>query len=96
MVFAHPESQDDFPDLRLALVGFKLSDSSFSYEEEASGVLGKGFRCGFLGMLHLEIVSERLRRESNLNLIVTTPSINYEIDLKTARQLVFFLLHFSR
>lgn len=90
----YPESQDDFPSLRLALGRLKLSDSSFSYEEEASGILGKGFRCGFLGMLHLEIVSERLRRESNLNLIVTTPSINYEIDLRNGKKLSIFSASF--
>lgn len=90
----YPESQDDFPSLRLALGRLKLSDSSFSFEEEASGVLGKGFRCGFLGMLHLEIVSERLRRESNLNLIVTTPSINYEIDLRNGKKLSIFSASF--
>ncbi len=74
-----PESQDDFTILLQALDRLKLSDSSLSYEEESSGVLGRGFRCGFLGMLHLEIVVERLRREFNTELIVTTPSIAYEI-----------------
>ncbi len=90
----YTQSQDDFPLLKLALGRLKLSDSSFSYEEEASGILGKGFRCGFLGMLHLEIVSERIRRESNLELIVTTPSINYEIDLKNGKQLNIFSASF--
>lgn len=74
-----PESQDDFTALRQALDRLKLSDSSLSYEEESSGVLGRGFRCGFLGMLHLEIVTERLRREFNLELIITAPSIAYEV-----------------
>ena len=74
-----PEGQDDFNFLRLALERLRLSDSSLSYEEESSGTLGRGFRCGFLGMLHLEIVTERLKRESGLALIVTTPSITYEI-----------------
>lgn len=78
----YPESQDDFSQLRQALERLKLSDSSLSYEEEASGILGRGFRCGFLGMLHLEIISERLRREFDLNLIVTTPSIAYEVTNK--------------
>jgi GTP-binding protein LepA len=74
-----PESQDDFTILRQALDRLKLSDSSLSYEEESSGVLGRGFRCGFLGMLHLEIITERLRREFNVELIITSPSISYEV-----------------
>lgn len=74
-----PESQDDFAILKQALDRLKLSDSSLSYEEESSGVLGRGFRCGFLGMLHLEIIGERLRREFDIELIITTPSIAYEI-----------------
>ncbi|MBU6431342.1 MAG: translation elongation factor 4 [Patescibacteria group bacterium] len=75
----YPESQDDFTVFKQALGRLKLSDSSFTFEEESSGSLGRGFRCGFLGMLHLEIITERLRREFNLNLIVTIPSITYEI-----------------
>lgn len=74
-----PESQDDFISLRQSLDRLKLSDSSLSFEEESSGVLGRGFRCGFLGMLHLEIVTERLRREFNIELIITAPSISYEV-----------------
>ncbi|MEZ4200330.1 MAG: hypothetical protein R3B69_01895 [Candidatus Paceibacterota bacterium] len=74
-----PESQDDFTMLRQALDRLKLSDSSLSYEEESSGVLGRGFRCGFLGMLHMEIITERLRREFDLEIIITTPSISYEV-----------------
>jgi GTP-binding protein LepA len=74
-----PESQDDFVALRQALDRLKLSDSSLSYEEESSGVLGRGYRCGFLGMLHLEIVTERLRREFSIEIIITSPSIAYEI-----------------
>jgi len=74
-----PESQDDFTMLRQALDRLKLSDSSLSYEEESSGVLGRGFRCGFLGMLHLEIVTERLRREFDIELVLTSPSIEYEV-----------------
>ncbi len=74
-----PESQDDFTQLRQALDRLQLSDSSLSYEEESSGVLGRGFRCGFLGMLHMEIITERLRREFNMELVITSPSISYEI-----------------
>lgn len=86
----YPESQDDFPSLRLALGRLKLSDSSLVFEEEASGTLGRGFRCGFLGMLHLEIISERLRREFNLELIVTTPSITYEVELKNGKKVMVY------
>ena len=75
----YPESQDDLPLLRQSLERLRLSDSSLSYEEESSGVMGKGFRCGFLGMLHLEIIIERLRREFNLSLVVTMPTTVYEI-----------------
>lgn len=75
----YPESQDDLVLLRQSLERLRLSDSSLSYEEESSGVMGKGFRCGFLGMLHLEILIERLRREFSLSLIVTTPTTIYEI-----------------
>ena len=75
----YPVSQDDFALLRQALERLNLSDSSLSFEEESSGVMGRGFRCGFLGMLHLEIITERLRREFDIELIVTTPSITYEV-----------------
>ena len=75
----YPESQDDLPFLRQSLERLRLSDSSLSYEEESSGVMGRGFRCGFLGMLHLEIVIERLRREFNLALVVTMPTTVYEV-----------------
>lgn len=75
----YPESQDDFNQLRQALDRLRLTDSSLTYEEEQSGSLGRGFRCGFLGMLHLEIITERLYREFDLDLIITTPSIIYEV-----------------
>jgi len=75
----YPESQDDFDMLRQALGRLRLSDSSFSYEEESSGTLGRGFRAGFLGLLHLEIIAERLKREFQLNLIIATPSITYDV-----------------
>ncbi len=82
----YPESQDDFVPLKQALGKLKLSDSSYTYEEESSGVLGRGFRCGFLGMLHLEIISERLHREFNLKLVVTMPTITYEVTYKNGKQ----------
>lgn len=74
-----PENQDEFTQLRQALERLRLSDSSLSFEEESSGVLGRGFRLGFLGMLHMEIITERLRREFNLEIIITAPSISYEV-----------------
>ncbi len=77
-----PEDQSDLILLKQSLAKLKLTDSSLFYEEESSGVLGKGFRCGFLGMLHLEIITERLKREFNLSLIITQPSITYEITYK--------------
>lgn len=86
----YTESQDDFNSLRMALGRLRLSDSSFTHEEEASGTLGRGFRCGFLGMLHLEIITERLRREFNLNLIVTTPSITYIVELKNGKKVTIY------
>ena len=73
----YPEDQNDLPLLRTSLERLRLSDSSLSFEEESSGVLGRGFRCGFLGLLHLEIVTERLKREFSLSLIVTIPTISY-------------------
>ncbi len=85
-----PESQDDFDALRFALLRLKLSDSSLSFEEEASGILGRGYRCGFLGMLHMEIISERLHREFTLELIVTAPSINYFITDKRGKRFIAY------
>ncbi|MDE1940753.1 MAG: translation elongation factor 4 [Patescibacteria group bacterium] len=86
----YPESQDDLPLLRQALGRLRLSDSAFTYEEEASGTLGKGYRCGFLGMLHMEIVTERLRREFSLELVVTQPSITYTVELKSGKKATIY------
>lgn len=86
----YPESQDDLALLRQALGRLRLSDSSFTYEEEASGTLGRGFRCGFLGMLHLEIVTERLRREFSLELVVTLPTITYTVETKDGKKTVIY------
>lgn len=89
----YPESQDDFPNLKQALSRLRLSDSSFSYEEETSGSLGRGYRCGFLGMLHLEIITERLNREFNLELIVTMPSITYKVIMRNNVEKVIYSPH---
>lgn len=80
-VFAgiYPTSGDDFPLLRKALEKLSLNDASLTFEPEHSGALGHGFRCGFLGLLHLDIVQERLERESDLDILVTAPSVSYEI-----------------
>ncbi len=86
----YPESQDDFDALRQALLRMKLMDSSLSFEEEASGVLGRGFRVGFLGMLHLEIIVERLRREFNLELIVTSPTTVYHVKTKNGEEKIVY------
>ena len=90
----YPEDADDFADLKLALGKLRLSDSAFSYEEESSGTLGKGFRCGFLGMLHLEIITERLKREFNLHLVVTMPYITYKVVLKNNKEQIIYSPHF--
>jgi len=76
-----PTDADQFPDLRVSLEKLQLSDAALKYEPETSSAMGFGFRCGFLGLLHMEIVQERLEREYDLDLIVTAPSVIYKVNL---------------
>jgi GTP-binding protein LepA len=89
MVFAglYPVDADQYAELRDALEKLRLNDSSFFYEPETSAALGFGFRCGFLGLLHMEIVEERLEREFDLELLVTAPSVRYRV-LKTNGEMI--------
>jgi GTP-binding protein LepA len=82
-----PATHNEFEDLRTALQKLALNDASFTYEPESSDALGFGFRCGFLGMLHMEIVQQRLERESNLSLVQTAPNVTYEIITKKGETL---------
>ena len=92
MVFAsfYPENPEDFELLKVALSKLKLQDPALVYEPEMKEALGRGFRCGFLGTLHVEIISERLEREFNLGLVISTPSVIYKIFNRRGEQQVIY------
>ena len=89
VVFAsiYPIAADDYENLSDSLEKYKLNDASFIYEKDSSTALGQGFRCGFLGLLHLDIVQERLEREFDLSIIISVPSVRYKFTLKDGTQL---------
>ncbi|MFA5925424.1 MAG: translation elongation factor 4 [Parcubacteria group bacterium] len=88
MVYAslYPAEGDDYNFMRDALGKLKLNDAAFTFEPESNQALGRGFRCGFLGLLHLEIIQERLRREFEIEPVITTPSVVYEVNIKGGKE----------
>jgi GTP-binding protein LepA len=84
----YPIASDDYEDLAIGLEKYKLNDAAFVYQKDSSAALGQGFRCGFLGLLHLDIVQERLEREYDLSIILSVPSVQYRFTLKDGSVLV--------
>ena len=92
MVFAgvYPIDSDDYEDLRAAMENLQLNDASLTYEPESSAALGFGFRCGFLGLLHMEIIQERLDREFDMAVITTVPNVEYMVHTKKGEQFTIY------
>lgn len=90
IIFAtfYPEDADDFEDLKDGLAKLSLNDASLTYEPESSATLGRGFKCGFLGLLHLEIIQERLHREFDLDLVITSPQVKFKVVKKDGELMV--------
>lgn len=90
MVFSglYPVDTSDFEALKLAVAKLQINDAAFSFQSESSAALGFGFRCGFLGLLHMEIIQERLRREFNMDIISTYPSVIYEVSMTNGDELI--------
>ncbi|MBU1166856.1 translation elongation factor 4 [Patescibacteria group bacterium] len=92
LVFAsfYPVDADDYPTFKDALEKLSLNDASLAYEFENSRALGRGFRCGFLGLLHLEIIQERLKREFDLNLVITVPTVSYYVSKRNGEEIKIY------
>lgn len=93
MVFAgvYPIETDEFENLRTSLEKLQLNDASLTFQPESSAALGFGFRCGFLGLLHMEIVQERLDREYGMSVITTVPNVSYHVFTKKGKQIEYII-----